>query len=179
MNRFVVAVLVIILAGAAIWQPSQDTRAVVAEQKPEVGFEAPHFSLKGLDQQTHEVSGKRGKPVLINFWASWCGPCKMEAPDLRKLHEKYGQQIDFYGINVTSSDSPESAAAFVKQYELTFPIPMDLTGQVASRYWVQAFPTTYLVDKQGIVRKKIIGMVDAKYLEAELKKLLEDKGPLR
>ncbi|CAM5789386.1 MULTISPECIES: TlpA family protein disulfide reductase [Brevibacillus] len=180
MKRLILAMVIAVLVGAAIWQPSQQTGAVTVEQRPEAGFEAPHFSLRGLDDQTYEVAGKREKPLVINFWASWCGPCKLEAPDLQKVAEKYGQQVDFYGVNVTSNDSLEGAQAFVKQYKLTFPIPMDVTGDVANRYWIQAFPTTYLVDKQGIIRKKIIGMVEGHYLETELKRLLEGKtGPLR
>ncbi|USG68130.1 TlpA family protein disulfide reductase [Brevibacillus ruminantium] len=180
MKRLWLAIIITVFTGAVIWQPSEETQAVEVKQKPEIGFAAPHFTLTGLDQQTYQVAGKREKPLVLNFWASWCGPCKMEAPDLRKLHEKYGQQIDFFGVNVTKNDSPEGAQAFVKQYELAFPIPMDITGEVANRYWIQAFPTTYLVDRQGIIRKKIIGMVDGATLETELKQLLEEKtGPLR
>jgi cytochrome c biogenesis protein CcmG/thiol:disulfide interchange protein DsbE len=176
MNKLVLAMLIAVGVGYVVWEQPQDTAAVVAsEQKPEVGFLAPHFSLKGLDNQTYTVEGKRNKPVILNFWASWCGPCKMEAPDLQKIYEKYGQQVDMYGINVTTNDSPEAAMAFVQTYKLSFPIPMDVAGTVANQYLIQAFPTTYLIDKEGIVRKKIIGMIDAGMLELELRKLLSEK----
>ena len=99
----------------------------------------------------------------------------MEAPDLQKIYEKYGGQVDLYGVNVTSNDSPEAAMAFVQSYKLTFPIPMDVAGTVSNRYLVQAFPTTYLIDTNGVIRKKIIGMIDASTLELELRKLLSEK----
>ncbi|MGN7470386.1 TlpA family protein disulfide reductase [Brevibacillus sp. SAFN-007a] len=176
MKKLLLAGLVIAGAGSAVWEKPLLSAPVVADvQKPEPGFLAPHFTLTGLDNQTYKVEGKRNKPLLLNFWASWCGPCRMEAPDLQKIYEKYGGQIDMYGVNVTSSDNPESAQAFVQSYKLTFPIPMDVSGSVSNRYLVQAFPTTYLIDAQGIVRKKIIGMIDAGTLERELRQLLGEK----
>ncbi|MDF2680209.1 MAG: TlpA family protein disulfide reductase [Brevibacillus sp.] len=176
MNKLVLAILVTVGVGYAVWQQPQESAAVVAEvQKPEVGYLAPHFTLTGLDNQVYKVDGKRTKPVILNFWASWCGPCRMEAPDLQRLHEKYKNQVDFYGVNATNNDSPEAAAAFVQAYKLSFPIPMDVAGTVSNRYLIQAFPTTYLVDTQGVVRKKIIGMIDSATLELELRKLLNEK----
>ncbi|MGG3491821.1 TlpA disulfide reductase family protein, partial [Brevibacillus choshinensis] len=87
MNKLVLAMLVTVGVGYAVWQQPQQSAAVVAEvQKPEVGYLAPHFTLTGLDNQVYKVEGKRTKPVILNFWASWCGPCRMEAPDLQKLH---------------------------------------------------------------------------------------------
>ncbi|MED4780931.1 TlpA disulfide reductase family protein [Brevibacillus choshinensis] len=175
MNKLVLAMLVTVGVGYAVWQQPQQSATVVADvQKPEVGYLAPHFTLTGLDNQVYKVEGKRTKPVILNFWASWCGPCRMEAPDLQKLHEKYKSQVDFYGVNVTNNDSPEAAAAFVQAYKLSFPIPMDVAGTVSNRYLIQAFPTTYLVDKEGVVRKKIIGMIDAATLELELRKLINE-----
>ncbi|MGF9823183.1 TlpA family protein disulfide reductase [Brevibacillus agri] len=176
MKKLLLAVLVIAGAGIAVGEKPESSASVVADvQKPEVGYMAPHFTLTGLDNQTYKVEGKRNKPLLLNFWASWCGPCRMEAPDLQKIYEKYGGQIDMYGVNVTSSDNPEAAQAFVQTYKLTFPIPMDVSGSVSNRYLVQAFPTTYLIDAQGIIRKKIIGMIDASTLELELRQLQNEK----
>jgi len=176
MKKLLLAVLVAVGVGYAIWDHPQESAAVVADvQKPEVGFLAPHFTLTGLDNQTYKVEGKRNKPVILNFWASWCGPCRMEAPDLQKIYEKYGGQVDLYGVNVTSNDSPEAATAFVQSYKLTFPIPMDVAGTVSNRYLIQAFPTTYLIDTNGVVRKKIIGMIDASTLELEIRKLLTER----
>ncbi|RNB74085.1 TlpA family protein disulfide reductase [Brevibacillus panacihumi] len=173
MKRLVLAMLLAVGLGYVI-VGQQSVQVMAQDQKPEVGYQAPHFTLTGLNNQQYRVAGKREKPLIINFWASWCGPCKMEAPDLQKIHEMYGKKVDLYGVNVTSNDNPEAAMQFVQSYKLTFPIPMDVTGSVSDRYKIMAFPTTYLVDREGIVRQKIIGMIDAKTLEKELQKLLAD-----
>lgn len=173
MKKLVLALLITAGVGFAVWDYPLPSAPVMADvQKPQVGFQAPHFTLTGLDNQAYKVAGKRDKPVILNFWASWCGPCRMEAPDLQKVYEKYGQQVDLYAVNVTSNDSPEAASAFVQSFKLSFPIPMDVDGSIANRYQVQAFPTTYLIDKQGVIQKKIIGMTDAATLELELRNLL-------
>ncbi|MDH4618479.1 TlpA disulfide reductase family protein [Brevibacillus sp. AY1] len=175
MKKLVLAMFLAVGVGYLfVGQPQGGAHVFANEQKPEVGYQAPHFTLTGLNNQVYRVEGKRDKPVIVNFWASWCGPCKMEAPDLQKIFEKYGKEVDLYGVNVTSNDNPETAMEFVQTYKLTFPIPMDVTGAVSDRYKVMAFPTTYLIDQQGVVRKKIIGMIDAATLEKELKTMLAE-----
>ena len=173
MKKLLLAMLIAVGTVYVVLGHSNGVVPVLANaQKPEVGYQAPHFALTGLDNQSYKVGGKREKPVILNFWASWCGPCQMEAPALQKFQEKYGQQVDLYGINATANDSPDSAMEFVKKYKLTFPIPMDVAGSVSDRYRIMAFPTTFIVDRQGVIRKKIIGTVDAATLERELKQLL-------
>jgi cytochrome c biogenesis protein CcmG, thiol:disulfide interchange protein DsbE len=175
MKKLVLAMLLAVGIGYVfVGQPQGGAHVFAIEQKPEVGYQAPHFSLTGLNNQIYKMEGKRVKPVIVNFWASWCGPCKMEAPDLQKFYEKYGTKVDLYGVNVTSSDDPEKAMEFVQQFKLTFPIPMDVTGSVSDKYKVIAFPTTYIIDRQGVIRKKIIGTVDAATLEKELNALLAE-----
>lgn len=169
-----VLLFVLLLVASALTPVLQvQETTTILEAKPVVGSAAPSFSLTGMDGKTYELNGKRDKPLVINFWASWCGPCRMEAPDLRRLHQAYGQQIDFYAINVTSDDTLEEAKAFVDRYKLTFPVPLDLQGEVAKSYQLQAFPTTYLIDRNGVIRQKIIGMIEASSFEQELKKLLQ------
>ena len=136
--------LVIVIAGAAVllgvilWKngamdkiaTSSPTLAQVHQgSKPKEGYDAPSFTLKGIDEADYSIGGPRSKPVLLNFWASWCGPCDMEAPDLQALYEKYGDRIDFYGVNATSYDRERDARAFVEEKKLTFPIPMDQGGR--------------------------------------------------
>lgn len=176
MRRSVLILLFVIsLTGLTVYQWNQRTVEVVAsEQKAQVGFLAPSFSLTGLDKQVYQVDGPRDRPVLVNFWASWCGPCRIEAPDLLKLSQKYAGKIDVYGINVTSNDNLEDAIAFVESFKLTFPIPLDQKGEVADLYRVTAFPTTYLIDKKGIIRQKVIGTIDPQALDQEMFKLLNE-----
>jgi cytochrome c biogenesis protein CcmG, thiol:disulfide interchange protein DsbE len=179
MKKLLPALFVAFFVGLIFWPHAGQSPTVMAEpkaeQKPIQGYEAPHFTLIGMDNQTYQLNGKRNKPLILNFWASWCGPCQMEAPELRKFYQKFGQQVDLYAINVTSEDSVDGAKNFVQTYKLLFPVPMDKTGEVANRYRIMAFPTTFLIDQQGIIRKTIIGMVDAAVLEQEVRKLLSEK----
>lgn len=173
MRKLLLAMLIAVGIGYFVIGQPESIPVLANEQKPEVGYQAPHFTLTGMNNQPYKVEGKREKPVILNFWASWCGPCHLEAPDLQKIQEKYGQQVDLYGINATANDNPESAMAFVKEYKLTFPIPMDVAGTVTDRYKIMAFPTTFIVDREGVIQKKIIGTVDAATLEKEIRLLLQ------
>ncbi|RNB91659.1 TlpA family protein disulfide reductase [Brevibacillus fluminis] len=162
----------VLLVGFTVYTNMNKSMAVVAEQKPTVGYSAPHFSLVGLDGQTYKVGGKREKPLVINFWASWCGPCKEEAPDLAKMYNKYKGQVDFYAVNSTSNDQLADAKKFVETFNLPFPIPMDEKGEVSKQYQIMAFPTTFFVDKNGMIVHQVLGMLDEEELEKQLKKLL-------
>jgi cytochrome c biogenesis protein CcmG/thiol:disulfide interchange protein DsbE len=174
MKKILVLLFFAVLLGYTMYEQPQ-ARVAMAEQRPEVGFQAPHFSLTGLNNQTYQFSGSREKALVLNFWASWCGPCRMEAPDLRKLYLKYQNQVDFYAINVTTNDNPEAVKAFVEQFKLPFPVPLDTKGEVADKYRINAFPTTYIIDKQGVIRQKMIGMIHPPFFEQELKKVLANK----
>lgn len=162
----------ILLVGFTVYTNMNKSMAVVAEQKPTVGYSAPHFSLVGLDGKTYKIGGKRDKPVVINFWASWCGPCKEEAPDLVKMYNKYKGQLDFYAINSTSNDQLDDAKKFVETYGMPFPIPLDEKGVVSKQYQIMAFPTTFFIDKNGMIVHQVLGMLDEAELEKQMKKLL-------
>ncbi len=154
-----------IFAGLAVYQytsndPSSVTIAAQAEGfKPKAGFEATVFKLPALDEQTYEVGGKQGKLSFVNFWASWCGPCELEAPDLKELHAKYGDKIQMYGLNATKYDKERNAREFVAEYEFQFPILMDRSGEVTKEYKVDTFPTTFLIDSEGVIRERINGVI--------------------
>ncbi|GAA4702307.1 TlpA family protein disulfide reductase [Brevibacillus fulvus] len=138
----------------------------------EIGNRAPEFALTGLDQNTYQLAGPRDKPLVLNFWASWCGPCQGEAPHLRELYLQHKQDLDFYAINVTSDDHLADAKKFVEQFKLPFPIPLDEQGEVAKLYQVRAYPTTFLIDRQGKIHQRIIGMIDPQTFEKELQELI-------
>lgn len=126
-------------------------------EAPEIGIaignEAPDFKLTTLEGEEVNLSDYRGKRVFINFWATWCPPCRAEMPDMQKLYEEDKLDIEILAINITESEpSEENVEQFVKDFGLTFPILMDRNTEVASNYRVQAYPTSYMVDSKGIIR---------------------------
>ncbi len=142
--------------------------------RPDVGIRignlAPDFSLKGLDGQTVKMSELRGKPVMVNFWATWCPPCREEMPDLQKAYQKYrGEGMVFLGIDM--QEDPETVRKFVQQngYDWTFVVDSD--AQVARTYQASAIPTSYFVDRNGIIRDTQIGAVTPALLDAKLSKI--------
>jgi cytochrome c biogenesis protein CcmG, thiol:disulfide interchange protein DsbE len=157
--------IIAILTGLAYYQHANRNEngaletAAREEASPKKGYRAPSFELPNLDDQAVAVGGSAGQLTMINFWASWCGPCVMEAPDLQELHERYGDRLLLLGVNATRYDREREARQFVEDYDLTFPILMDREGQVTELYKVAQFPTTLLVDQQGVVRERITGVI--------------------
>ncbi|MDP5275288.1 TlpA family protein disulfide reductase [Chengkuizengella axinellae] len=153
----------------------EEAQSVLLRSKlfAEVGGEAPSFTLKTLDNSdVYKYDNKLGKPLILNFWASWCGPCKLEAPELVKLYEKYKPDIEIVAINITAEDSLKSAKKFAETYGFQFPVLMDEDAEVTDLYIVQAIPTTYFIDKDGIIVDKVLGSVEPEVLEKKLKSLL-------
>lgn len=142
------------------------------EELPEVNFKAPSFSLNGLDEKNYSLESAKGKPIIVNFWASWCGPCKVEAPELVNLYEENKEELEIYAVNMTGGDSLEGAKGFVEEYGFEFPILLDEENQVADKYKVTAIPTTFFINKEGIIVEKIVGYGGPKALIEKTQKLL-------
>jgi len=141
-----------------------------------LGKPAPDLTLTGLDGMTYRLRDLLGeKPAVINFWASWCPPCELEAPDLVYLSEKYKDDVVFLGVNMTNQDTPADAKAFVERHGYRFPILLDEKG-TASRDWqVLSIPTTYFIDRNGTIQYKLLGVTTRGRLEAMVQNLLETK----
>jgi peroxiredoxin len=125
---------------------------------PREGFQAPSFALNNPAGETTRLEDLRGQVVVLNFWASWCPPCKAEMPDLEAAYKANRDEgLVILGINSTFQDSPEAALSFADAQGVTFPILLDRTGEVSRQYLVRALPTTFFIDRQGIILRVVVG----------------------
>jgi thiol-disulfide isomerase/thioredoxin len=132
---------------------------------------APEFSAKGLDGGTVSLAAARGKVVLLNFWATWCGPCRMEVPDLVELQKKYPDRLQVIGL-VVDDEEQDAVRAFAKRYSINYPIAM-ATNEMRFRFGgVPALPTSFIIDTQGRVVQKHIGLRDPVLYEREIRALV-------
>jgi peroxiredoxin len=136
-------------------RPQVDERHVVR-----VGDEAPNFRLRDLDGNLTSLSQYRGKVVLLNFWATWCGPCRVEMPAMEQLYRTSSRRE--FQILAVSTDTQGAAATrpFQQKTGLTFPILHDSDMEIGLIYGARSLPMTFMVDRQGVVRQKIFGARD-------------------
>jgi len=138
---------------------------------PRVGAKAYDFALNDLQGNPVLLSDFRGKSVMVNFWAVWCGPCRYEIPAMVQLHrELQGQGFEILAVNV--GDSPDKAASFAEQYGITFPVLLDRSAKVAVAYSVNAIPTSVFVDGSGIVRAVRVGALTESNLRRQVYELM-------
>lgn len=141
----------------------------------QLGATAPDFTLKALDGSNLRLAEQKGDIMLINFWASWCGPCIQEMPALDKLAQKYQPMgVQVWGVNVENDSS--AAKAYLNKVQVAFPILFDTENTVSKAYQVDAMPTTVILDKDGKVRAVHRGYqpgYEKKY-ENDIKQLLRD-----
>jgi cytochrome c biogenesis protein CcmG/thiol:disulfide interchange protein DsbE len=140
-------------------------------ESPLIGRAAPEFQLVSLNGQTIDLATLRGHPVVLNFWASWCIPCRDEAPLLRAAQERYATVgVAFLGI--VYQDSAASAQAFVDRYGVRYPSLIDPDGRSALDYGVYGIPETYFIAADGTIRAKQIGPLDATSLARQIDEAL-------
>lgn len=157
-NNMIVLAVLIVLVGLAVYQNmagAQKKAVSVGEEAPKVNYSAPAFHLEAMDGKTYQVGGPREKPLVVNFWASWCPPCQDEAPDLQSIYEQFGDKVDFYSVNLAQSDKLQDAKQFIEKNRLTFPVLLDKDGAVAEKYKFVFIPSSYLIDKSGTVREVV------------------------
>ncbi|MGE6379829.1 TlpA disulfide reductase family protein [Peribacillus muralis] len=130
-----------------------------------IGAKAPNFSLKTLDGKQVELADYKGKKVMLNFWATWCPPCKKEMPDMELYTKQAGDDVIVLAVNI---DPENDVQSFVKENGITFTIPLDSNSAknpVNEQYKVLSIPTTYFIDKKGEIRHKVISAMQLKDME--------------
>ncbi|MFS2248648.1 TlpA family protein disulfide reductase [Bacillus pumilus] len=158
-----IAVL-LVLIGLLVWNLLEPKEPAIGLEK---GDQAPDFELKTLDGQTASLSDYQGKKVLVNFWATWCKPCRTEMPDLDAIRSEY-DQVEVLAVNLTTTEkSVDHVAAFADELKLSFPILLDQKG-IQARYQVLSYPTTYILDEKGRIVSVKHQMLTKKEIEQEL-----------
>jgi cytochrome c biogenesis protein CcmG/thiol:disulfide interchange protein DsbE len=143
------------------------------EPAPVAGHPAPDFTLKTLDGQEVSLSDFRGQPVVLNFWATWCGPCRVEMPHFQEAYSVHQDDgVVILGVNLTERDSPGEIPGFVDEFSLTFPIVLDETGEVAKSYKAFGQPASIFVNRDGTVHQVFYGPVNKAFIDARISELL-------
>jgi cytochrome c biogenesis protein CcmG, thiol:disulfide interchange protein DsbE len=152
--------VVVALLGLLVWKVAQGESEVTKSLSRGGAPAAPLFSLERLDGRGElSLESLRGRAVVLNFWASWCGPCKEETPLLQRGYERWKRQnVVFVGVDV--KDFRGDARSFLRRYGVTYPNVYDGKGSLVGRYGVTGFPETYFIDAQGNVRHRIAGPVE-------------------
>ncbi|MCI0725779.1 MAG: TlpA family protein disulfide reductase [Chloroflexi bacterium] len=145
------------------------------EQEVVVGQPAPNFTLRTLNGDEVSLTDFKGQPVLINFWASWCPPCRLEMPDLVNAYETHqGEGFVILAINLTFQDSLPDVEAFVQEFKMTFPILLDQTGEVTNyQYQLLGLPMSIFVDREGSVARVQIGGMTGEQIDAFIAEIME------
>jgi thiol-disulfide isomerase/thioredoxin len=168
-NYFLVGgvLLIGLLAAVLIW--GLPAAAVKPANMPVVGKPLQTFELTTLKGQNLQLNDLRGKVVVLNFWATWCDPCRAEMPLLQKIQDQYSDKLVVVGVNI--GESQAAVQKFADSYHLSFPIVLDPKQTSVDLYYIGAFPTTFFLDKDGILQAQQVGGMDEGTLDRYLQNL--------
>ncbi|MEK4080123.1 TlpA disulfide reductase family protein [Solibacillus sp. FSL W7-1436] len=177
-KKLLAIVLLVLLGGYATWdylagektkkvnEPTQEMMDAPEEQVETGAITsdipvAQDFTLPTLNGEPVSLSDSKGKITIVNFWATWCPPCREEMPHMQSFYEKHHEEVEILAVNVKNMDDGRPAIEqFVQEHELTFPILLDESGEVGLTYEIMTLPTSYILDAEGRVFQKIIGAMD-------------------
>ncbi len=161
MKKKLTAILAILLALGLVATSCQCATNGGTAGPPEVGKLAPDLQLNTLDGQSIALSELKGTPVLLNFWATWCGPCRHEMPFLQQIYDERPEEtLVLLTINIQESSS--QVAQFMQSEGFSFTVLLDSNGNVAQRYNIHGIPTTFFIDKDGVIQEIKIGAFQSK-----------------
>lgn len=149
----------------------QPTRTPTRVRGTAIGQEAPELTLPDLQGQAVRLDDLRGQVVLLNFWASWCGPCRMEVPELVAVHERL-RESGFTVVAVNLGEPRARVQAFADEYGMSFPVLVDEGAASARIFPSRGLPASFILDREGIVRKVVVGAMDEKMMAALIEPLL-------
>ncbi|WP_020061956.1 redoxin domain-containing protein [Bacillus sp. 123MFChir2] len=182
-RKIAIVVVLLGLAGYAIYQQfgkekvevadnqeqsTVDEKEVIAQNGIEIGKVAPDFELSKLDGTKVKLSDLKGKKVILNFWATWCGPCQREMSDMQEFYNQYQKDVEILAVNYTASEGSEGqekVRKFAEEKGVTFPILLDTDIKVTTTYKVITIPTSYFVDTKGVIQDKFIGPMTVQEME--------------
>lgn len=182
----IIVILIALLAGAFILYRNLSKKYTAnvsseeASSDEDTGKEepvtAPDFNAEkanGKSISFFSLTGK--KPVVLNFWASWCPPCKQEMPGFEAMYKKYSDKVEFVMVNMTDGarETKKKASSFIKKQGYTFPVYYDTEQEAAYNYQAESLPTTYFINRDGEIVSGARGAMEESTLEAEIKKLME------
>ena len=165
-RRLVAIAVVAAIVGLVAWRElgddagGSDTLGVAeGALTVEVGEPAPDFALAAPDGEVMRLSDFRGQTVVLNFWATWCGPCRAEMPELQRVYEERSAAGDLVVLAVNVQESAGAVEAFFEEFELTFPTVLDAQGEVTEEYGLLGLPGTFFIDADGVLRSRVLGPV--------------------
>ena len=193
-----VLVLILVLGGAGILynqlgqqaapdllatQAGQETKttetsAPTTQTTESANYLTPDFTVYDLGGKAVHLSDYFGKPIVLNFWASWCGPCQMEMPDFNEKYLEIGEKVQFLIINMTdgSRETVETASAFIAEQGYSFPVFYDTDLDAAAVYSVYSLPTTYFIDVEGYTIARATGAINAETLQRGIDMIMPEDG---
>jgi cytochrome c biogenesis protein CcmG/thiol:disulfide interchange protein DsbE len=166
------ALIVIGFLGILVWgmlnrQPITGLSGVTMVDRP-----APDFTLTTFEGKTISLKDLRGKPIIINFWASWCPPCRIEAPLLERTWRAYKNRgLIFLGVNI--QDRKEDALSYMREFDITYPNGPDPTGEIAIDYGVSGLPVTFFVSRKGEVVRRWVGAIERNALMGMIEEIMK------
>lgn len=156
--------------GTAIASPSNDAWIRTSGQPIASSFPAPDFTVYDAAGEKHKLSDFKGKPVVLNFWASWCTYCREEMPLFEEAYKSFGSTVQFMMIDAVDGqrETLETGKAYVQKNGLSFPVFYDTSLEAVSGYGIQAYPDTFFIDKDGNLAASVVGRIDPATLKQNI-----------